>query len=193
MNVLEIRISQTPVKTTGQAKQPTNKKTAKRARHNYEHPTDLIDSGLCCCGVLHGIGITALIDSGATATMTSDTVYNKLPQNKHPMLNPVESRIVAANGEDVTTTGIANFTHSYNGKHFHLPAIVANIYTEVVLGLDFMQIFSCNLIVTNCTIKTEDIVINCFMNGKMGCYRIAAADTISIFSNNDIVAPWNAK
>ncbi|MEW8548378.1 MAG: hypothetical protein AB2693_33155, partial [Candidatus Thiodiazotropha sp.] len=75
-------------KTTVVTKQPMNKKTVKRAGH----PMDLLDSGMYCHGVLHGIGITALIDSGATATMISDAVYNKLPQNKSPVLNPVECR-----------------------------------------------------------------------------------------------------
>ena len=87
-----------------------NQSIAKIAGHNYEHPLDLIDSGLYCCGVLHGVGITALVDSGATATMISDTVYNKLLENKRPLLKPVDSRMVAANGEVVTTIGMANFT-----------------------------------------------------------------------------------
>ena len=173
---------------TTQAKQPINKKAVKRAGHNYEHPIDLIDSGMYCCGILHGVGITALIDSGATATMISDTVYNKLPQKKRPLLRAVESRMVAANGEDI---GMATFTLSFHGKQFQLPAIVANINTEVVLGLDFMQKFSCNLNIKDCTINAEDMVINCFMKGKMGCYRIAAAETISIPSNNEIVVPGN--
>ena len=79
----------------------------------------------------------------------------------------------------------------FSGKQFHLPAIVANINTEVVLGLDFMQKFSCNLNVKDCTLNTESMVINCFMKGKMGCYRIATAETISIPSNNEIVVPGN--
>ena len=123
--------------------------------------------------------------------MISDTVYNKLPENKRPLLKPVDSRMVAANGEDVTTIGMANFTLSFSGKQFHLPAIIANINTEVVLGLDFMQKFSCNLNVKDCTLNTESMVINCFMKGKIGCYRIAAAETISIPSNNEIVVPGN--
>ena len=45
------------------------------------------------CGVLHGIGITALVDSGATATLISDTVYNKLPQRKRPLVNLVECKM----------------------------------------------------------------------------------------------------
>ena len=151
---------------TIQAEQPTNRETVKRVGHSYEHPIDIMDSGMYCCGVLHGVGITALIDSGATATMISDTVYNKLPQHKRPLLKPVECRMVAANGKDVTTIGLAEFTFSFSGKLFHLPAIVAKINTEVVIGLDFMQKFSCRLDLKDCTLNTEDTVINCFMKTK---------------------------
>ena len=151
---------------TVQAEQPTNRETIKRVGHTYEHPIDIMDSGLYCCGILHGVGMTALIDSGATATMISDTVYNKLPQQKRPLLKPVECRMVAANGKDVTTIGLAEFTLSFNGKLFHLSAIVAKINTEVVIGLDFMQKFSCRLDLKDCTLNTEDTVINCFMKTK---------------------------
>ena len=180
-----------PSEPTVQTEQPTNRKTIKRAGHNYEHPIDIIDSGIYCCGVLHGVGITALVDSGATATIISDTVYTKLHQHKRPLLKPVECRMVAANGEDVTTIGLAEFTFSFSGKLFHLPAIVANINTEVVIGRDFMQKFSCNLKLKECTLNTEDTVINCFMRGKMGCFRIAAAETVSIPSNNEMVILGN--
>ena len=155
-----------PSEPTVQTEQPTNRKTIKRAGHNYEHPIDISDSGIYCCGVLHGVGITALVDSGATATMISDTVYTKLPQHKRPLLKPVECRMVAANGKDVTTIGLAEFTFSFSGKLFHLPAIVAKINTEVVIGLDFMQKFSCRLDLKDCTLNTEDTVIHCFMKTK---------------------------
>ena len=38
-------------------------------------------------------------------------------------------------------------------------------------------------------ITTEDLVINCFTKGKMGCFRLSAAETVSIPSNNEIVIP----
>ena len=155
-----------PIEPTVQTEESTNRKTIKRAGHNYEHPIDIIDSGMYRCGVLHGVGITALIDSGATATMISDKVYNKLPQHKRPLLKPVECRMVAANGKDVTTIGLAEFTFSISGKLFHLPAIVAMINTEAVIGLDFMKKSSCRLDLKYCTLNTEDTVINCCMKTK---------------------------
>ena len=54
-----------------------------------------------------------------------------------------------------------------------------------------MQEFSCNLNLKDCTFNTEGTVINCFMRGKMGCFRIVAADTISIPSNNETVILGN--
>ena len=91
----------------------------------------------------------------------------------------------------MTTKGMAEFNISLSGKRFQLPAIVAKVNTEVVLGLDFMRKFSCTLNFYECTLNAGDTVINCSMKGKMGCFRIAAAETISIPSNNEIVIPGN--
>ena len=38
----------------------------------------------------------------------------------------------------------------------------------------------------NCTVTTEDLVIDCFMKGNISWYRITAADTVSIPSNHEI-------
>ena len=66
---------------------------------------------------------------------------------------------------------------SFNGKQFSLPVIIANINAEAVLGLDFMQKFSCSLNAKDCTLTMDDIMINCFMRGKTGCYRSGLAYT----------------
>ena len=163
-----------------------DQKQVKRSGSNFEHPINLFDAGIYCCGVINGVGITALVDFGATATMVSDTVYSKLPSYKRPLLEPVGCKMIAANGQEMTTSGVGTFTLSFNGKQFELPAIVADMNSEEVLGADFLQKFSCILDVKNCTVTTEDSVINCFMKGNISWYRITAADTVSIPSNHEI-------
>ena len=54
-----------------------------------------------------------------------------------------------------------------------------------------MKTFSCEIKVKDCTFIAEDIVIKCFVKEKMGFYRIAAAETVSISSNNEIIIPGN--
>ena len=51
--------------------------------------------------------------------------------------------MIVANGQERTTFGVGTFTLSFNGKQFELPAIVADMNCEVVLGVDSMQNFSC--------------------------------------------------
>ena len=38
------------------------------------------------------------------------------------------------------------YNFSFSGKQFNLPAIVADINAEVILGLDFMQTFLCEFV-----------------------------------------------
>ncbi|MCG7879381.1 MAG: RNase H-like domain-containing protein, partial [Candidatus Thiodiazotropha endolucinida] len=125
--------------------------------------------------------------------MISDTVYGKIPLRKRPLLKAMETRMVAANGEDVATIGMAEFTLTFCGKPFHLQAVVASINAEVVIGLDFMQKFCCDINMKDQTLTTEGLVINCFMKGKMGCYRIAAAETVTIPSKYETIIPGQIK
>ena len=99
--------------------------------------------------------------------------------------------MVAANGNDIPTIGVGDFTLSFSGKQFKLPATVVDINAEVILGLDFMQQFSCEIKMKDCTFIAEDVVIKCFMKGKMGCYRIVAAESVRIPSSNEIIIPGN--
>ena len=94
-------------------------------------------------GVVHGIGITALVDFGATATMMSDAIYSKIQSYKRQYLKTFEGRIQAANGDDTNTLATAEFTCTFSGRQFTLPAKNANINAEVVLGLNFMLKFQC--------------------------------------------------
>ena len=63
------RVAPKETDTTGKEKQ------TKRTGINFEHDIGLIDAGMYCSGVLQGLGINALKDSGATATTISNTVY----------------------------------------------------------------------------------------------------------------------
>ena len=99
-----------------------DQKQVKRSGSNFEHPINLFAAGIYCRGVINGVGITELVDSGATATMVSDMVYSKLPSYKRPLLQSVGGKMIAANGQEMTTFGVGTFTLSFNGKQFQLPA-----------------------------------------------------------------------
>ena len=61
---------------------------------------------------------------------------------------------------------------------------------QLILGLDFMQKYNCDISMEECTVITEEVVIKCFMKEKMGCYRITARETITIPSEHEVVIPW---
>ena len=121
--------------------------------------------------------------------MISDTVYQKLPFGKWPLLKLTQSRMIAANGEDVPTIGIWEFSFTFSGKQFHLTAVIARITTDMIMELDFMQKYSCDISMKDSTVTTDGMVINCFMKGKIGCYRITAMETITIPLEHEMVIP----
>ena len=58
-------------------------------------------------------------------------------------------------------------------------------------AVDFLglQKYNCDISMKECTVTTEEVVIKCFMKGKMGCYRITARETITIPSEHEVVIP----
>ena len=62
-----------PKENNDQTQQASKRPAVKRARHNIEHYVDVMDARMYCLGVLHGVGITALVDSGATATLITSS------------------------------------------------------------------------------------------------------------------------
>ena len=76
---------------------PTLLNLRKKAENNFEHPTHLINSDMYWID-LHGVGITALVDTGATATFLK----------RRPLMRPVESKMVGGNGDDVPTIGVGD-------------------------------------------------------------------------------------
>ena len=95
--------------------------------------------------------------------------------------------MIAANGEDIPTLGIGEFTFTFSGKQFHPQQLLQG--SLPITGLDFMQKYSCDISMQDCTVTTDGMVIKCFMKGKKGCYRITAMETITILSEHEVVIP----
>ena len=67
--------------------------------------------------------------------------------------------MIAENGQEMAIFGVGKFALSFNGEQFELPAIVADMNSEVVLGVVSMQKFSYVLDMKNCTVTREDFVL----------------------------------
>ena len=87
-----------------------------------------------------------LIDSGANPNLLSTKVYREIPDDIRPPLKPVETRLMAANGDNIATHGQTRIDLHLNGATFSVLVIVADIGdTAGILGMRFLREASCTM------------------------------------------------
>lgn len=130
-----------------------------------------------------------LVDTGATVTLVSETLYKKLPASVRPKLHEVNQTIMSANGTALCVHGKAEFNIGIDQLTYHNEAVVANLKADGILGLDFMKRNHCKVDVSNEVLDVNGHDKRMTIEGLLGCYRITAAKTVSITPRSELIVP----
>ena len=103
------------------------------------------DNGLYIQGQIYDQNISFLIDTGASVTIISPTIYNKLPQGKRPKLKPIDTTMTAADGKNINCMGTGWFHLTIDQTTYQHQIWVADINLNAILGLDFLNKHECSL------------------------------------------------
>ena len=126
----------------------------KRARKSKRiASTRCVEAGMYLPVQINGIHTDMLIDSGATASLISVEVFNQMANQ--PILKPVKGEMVAVNGMNLKTHGFCDFDVIIGGFCYSVRAIVAELNTSGILGLDFLSDYECAI-----DIKQKCIVLD---------------------------------
>ncbi|MCG7878901.1 MAG: retropepsin-like aspartic protease, partial [Candidatus Thiodiazotropha endolucinida] len=150
------------------------KKTRRTASANF------VEAGMYLPVHVNGIKTDMLIDSGATASLISVDVYEKIELAERPRLKPVKGEMVAINGMNLKIHGYCHFDILIGGCCYSIMAIVAELNTSGILGLDFLTEFECSIELKQKCIIMDGKKIRCEIKGKIGCYRVSLVETVSI-------------
>ena len=151
----------------------------KRARKSKRiASTRCVEAGMYLPVQINGIHTDMLIDSGATASLISVEVFNQMVNQ--PILKPVKGEMVAVNGMNLKTHGVCDFDVIIGGFCYSVRAIVAELNTSGILGLDFLSDYECAIDIKQKCIVLDGKRIRCDMKGKIGCYRVSLMETISL-------------
>lgn len=89
---------------------------------------------------VHKTKVKLLVDTGATVTIKSERIYDKIPELARPRLGKVHQDILTASGERLQVLGKGSFAIGLNEpKDVFVEAVVAKINTDGILGLDMMK------------------------------------------------------
>ncbi|CAC5422756.1 unnamed protein product [Mytilus coruscus] len=106
-----------------------------------------------------------LIDTGATVTLVLHALFFRIQKKERADLEPITQVIISANGTELNIA---------------VEALVADLSTDGILGLDFMKKNDCKIDLQQETLQCKNNTYPMAFSGKIGCYRILAAENISI-------------
>ena len=74
-----------------------------------------------------GLLVEWLMDCGANPNLLSIKVFERIPENNRPILKPLHTRLIAANGEQIVTYGQTVIDLYLDGAIFSAAVIIADI------------------------------------------------------------------
>ncbi|XP_069125649.1 uncharacterized protein [Argopecten irradians] len=118
------------------------------------------------------------------------TVYESIPEEDRPKLQEVTKDIVAANGAELEVLGKGEFLLKPEGcNDMYTEAVVAEISTDGLLGLDFMARKNGVLDLRMGKLTLDDTPMDMKYEGTLGCFRVSATEQRIIPPNSEVIIP----
>ena len=136
---------------------------------------------------IQGMKSKFLVDTGATLTLVSERLYNKMPHCSKPTLGPVKTKVKSVCGNQLDLKGKGSFTFKIKDMTVCSEAVVTNLSPDGILGLDFLRAHNCKIDVTNGIFEMYDQNIPLTFEGSFGCYRVVTSESVSIPPRSGVV------
>ncbi|CAC5412259.1 unnamed protein product [Mytilus coruscus] len=143
------------------------------------------DAGMFLKAKVNGIITDLLIDTGATVTVISTKMFQKMLNM--PNLIPTERDIITANGDSLHMSGKTELEIETDKFKNTNTAIVADINVDCILGLDFLRTQEAYMNISKGTLTIKGHEVRFYVQGHIGCYRVAISETVNIPPRSEIV------
>ena len=97
--------------------------------------------GYVASGLIQGMPVDLLIDSGSDVTLIDVEIHNQIPESVRPLLRETETNFSTASGSPMITSGEAHFKLQLGNSEWSYPFIVAELgmTTKADLGNNFLR------------------------------------------------------
>ena len=122
-------------------KEENNSKRNESRRVTRSQKVTDIKVGYVASGLIQGMPVDLLIDSGSDVTLIDVEVYNQIPETIRPLLRETETNVSTASGSPMTASGEAHFKLQLGNSEWSYPFIVADLgmTTKAILGNNFLK------------------------------------------------------
>ena len=135
--------------------------------------------------MIQGTPITWKVDTGAKNTFITEELFNEIPPENRPVLEPARKKFENASGHDLNVLGTAYMTLNFDAFETDLRVFVGGVSTNL-LGEDFYSKFKCNW-----DHEKGGMFVNVpYSSTCLRCTnKISTCDNISVPPGHEVVIP----
>lgn len=137
--------------------------------------------------IVNDLQVNFTVDTGAARTVISEKTFNRLPENRKPLLKK-STELCNCSGEPLREKGKANFEIEIGSFTFKRELIVAGIADEGLLGMDILMEGG----------KPADVLLSrgviLFRGEEIPCRtRISQSIRRVVVADNEVISPYSEK
>ena len=139
------------------------------------------DNGLFINGKIENISVSFLIDTGASVSIIRTDIYNKIPLEMRPSLEPINTNLLGADGKSIPCKGTGWFELTLCNQKIPHQIWVAEINLEGIIGLDFLNKQGCKLDLIERKLQLQELPNSPYDDDEEEtCCHIVAEETTMI-------------
>ena len=148
------------------------------------------DNGFYVSGNLDEQKVEFLIDTGATCSIISSSIYQNMPKSTKQILKPFTTPVYDAGSNQINCHGQTDINITLNGSNFIIDALVCDVSQDGIIGQDFLLKYVENIDYKRGKIVTQCNEIPCFVGTEkaVSC-RVVVRRTIVIPANTAAFVP----
>lgn len=147
------------------------------------------ESGMFVNVAINDIQTKFLIDTGATVSMLSKQLYDKIKDHSCYEIKETKMKVFTADGTQMELQGKLDLQIELGTKRIELTALISDIQPDGILGLDIIRSHEMMISAKHQTLTFDDVEIPILFEGTLGCFRIVAQETFSIPPRSERVVP----
>jgi predicted aspartyl protease len=138
------------------------------------------ESGMFVNVGINDIKTKFLIDTGATVSMLSKGLYDKIKDHSCSEIQETKMNVFTADGTQMKLDGKLDILLKLGTEEFGISALISDIQPDGILGLDIIRNHDMMISAKDQTLTIGNDVIPVMFEGVLGCFRIVAQETFSI-------------
>uniref|UniRef100_A0A8W8NMP2 CCHC-type domain-containing protein n=1 Tax=Magallana gigas TaxID=29159 RepID=A0A8W8NMP2_MAGGI len=161
------------------------RKNRKSSKGNVGASNLCEEAGIFIDSEVNDLKTKLLIDTGASLTLLSKRIYDKLPDK--PVLEESRQVITSASGSRLCQYGKADFVIKIGRSRETVKLMVADISVDGILGLDFLRACKGDINFEQSSLKLNNEECRFSWEGTLGCYRVTADKDVCLPPRSEVV------